>query len=98
MHVIREINSMRRNDMNKKQKFQLQADDMREDAELRKNVIEALAFSISRILPGGDGGKGVTGRTDADAAKAAEQAAEAQRRRVRDQRGGQQNNRDQRGQ
>ena len=101
MHIIREINSMRRSDMDKKQKFQLQADDMREDAELRKNVIEALAFSISRILPGGDAEKGGQGsgnapRTDADAQKAAEQAAEAQRRRARNEPRQQQQNRDQR--
>lgn len=83
MHIIREINSMRRNDMEKKQKFQLQADDMREDAELRKYIIEALAFNISRILPGGDSEKGRSRTADADAQKAAEQAAEAQRRRAR---------------
>lgn len=90
MHITREINGMRRADMDKKAKFQLQADDMREDAELRKNVIEALAFNVSRILPGGDADKGRREReregrrgVDADAQKAAEQAAEAQRRRNR---------------
>lgn len=75
LHIIREINSMRRNDMDKQQRVQLQADDMREDAELRKYVIEALAFNISRILPGGDGEKGSS--ADADAQKAAERAQEA---------------------
>jgi len=76
MHIVREITSLRRRDMDKKEKFRLNAEDMREDAELRKVIIEALAFSISRILPGGDGG-GAAGRTppsrpDPDAQKAAE--------------------------
>jgi peptide-N4-(N-acetyl-beta-glucosaminyl)asparagine amidase len=67
-HIIREITNMRRRDMDKKEKFRLNADDMREDAELRKVIIEALAFNVSRILPGGDGGP----RSDPDAMKAAE--------------------------
>ena len=73
MHITREIKSMRRNDMDKKQKFQLQAEDMREDAELRKQIIEALAFNISRILPGGDAEKGGACPNDPDAQKAAEE-------------------------
>ena len=71
MHIIREINSLRRNDMDKKQKFQLQAEDMREDAELRKAIIEAIAYNVGRIAPGGDGEKG-SRRNDPDAQKAAE--------------------------
>jgi len=67
-HIIREITAMRRRDMDKKEKFRLNADDMREDAELRKVIIEALAFNVSRILPGGDGGA----PPDPDAQKAAE--------------------------
>lgn len=74
MHILREINALRRKDMDKKQKFQLNAEDMREDAELRKYVIEALAYNVSRILPGGDGEKAsLRGeRNDPDAQKAAE--------------------------
>jgi peptide-N4-(N-acetyl-beta-glucosaminyl)asparagine amidase len=71
-HILREITSMRRRDMDKQERFKLNADDMREDAELRKNIIEALAFNISRISPGGDGAKG----SDPDAQKAAESAQE----------------------
>ena len=81
MHIIREINALRRNDIDKKQKFQLNAEDMREDAELRKVIIEALAYNVSCILPGGDGEKR---RNDPDAQKAAEQAAEAEWLRARD--------------
>jgi len=69
MHVTREITSTRRRDMDKKEKFKLNADDMREDAELRKIIIEALAYNVSRILPGGR-----SVRTDPDAQKAAEAA------------------------
>lgn len=84
LHIAREINGLRRADMDKKAKFSLQADDMREDAELRRNVIEALAFNVSRILPGGDasGEKGAR-RGEVEAQKAAERAAEAERRRRR---------------
>lgn len=71
MHIIREINSMRRNDIDKQQKFQLQAEDMREDAELRKHIIEAIAFNVGRIAPGGDGEKR-SQRNDPDAQKAAD--------------------------
>ena len=53
-HILREIKTMRRADMDKKQKFALQAEDLREDQELRRGIIEALAYSVSRILPGGD--------------------------------------------
>ncbi|KAF2771140.1 hypothetical protein EJ03DRAFT_349897 [Teratosphaeria nubilosa] len=72
-HILRGLTDMRRRDMDKKERFRLNADDMREDAELRKNIIEALAFNISRILPGGDISKGGRdGRPDAEAQKAAE--------------------------
>ncbi|KAK4574299.1 Protein png1 [Recurvomyces mirabilis] len=69
-HIVREITALRRRDMDKKEKFRLNADDMREDAELRKVIIEALAFNVSRILPGGDGGGSPP--ADPDAQKAAE--------------------------
>lgn len=76
VHVTQEITAMRRRDMDKKEKFRLGADDMREDGELRKFIIEALAYNVSRILPGGvDVGKtgaAGEGRPDPDAQKAAE--------------------------
>ncbi|KAK3649329.1 Protein png1 [Elasticomyces elasticus] len=78
LHIVREIKDMRRRDMDKKERFRLNAEDMREDAELRKNIIEALAYNISRILPGGDGGTGA--RPDPDAIKAAESRAGATER------------------
>ncbi|KAK1076213.1 Protein png1 [Friedmanniomyces endolithicus] len=95
MHIVREIKDMRRRDMDKKERFRLNAEDMREDAELRKNIIEALAYSISRILPGGDGGTGA--RPDPDAMKAAEgrQSGPMEWVRARGE-GGRNQNRDQR--
>jgi len=94
MHIIREITALRRRDMDKKEKFRLNADDMREDGELRRMIIEALAYNISRILPGGDGaGKGLReGRPDPDAQKAAEmrQSANAEWVRARGDTGGNQ--------
>ncbi|EMC94506.1 hypothetical protein BAUCODRAFT_35725 [Baudoinia panamericana UAMH 10762] len=68
MHITREITSLRRRDMDKKEKFRLNADDMREDTELRKMIIEALALNISRILPGSTGTRPI----DADAQKSLE--------------------------
>lgn len=87
MHIIAEINSMRRNDMDKKSRFQLQADDMREDAELRKFIIEAIAYNVGRIAPGGDGEKAALAaqysRNDPDAQKAAEGRSSRNPERIR---------------
>lgn len=83
MHILGEIKSMRRRDMDKMERFRLNAEDMKEDAELRKLIIEALAYNVSRILPGGDGAKG-SSRADADAQKAAESRQQNERARARD--------------
>lgn len=80
VHIVQEINALRRKDMDKKQRFQLNAEDMREDAEFRKNIIEALAYDIGRLSPGGEdakqkgegGGRRSNNRGDPDAQKAAE--------------------------
>lgn len=94
LHILREVNALRRKDIDKKQKFQLNAEDMREDAELRKAIIEALAYNVSRILPGGDAsssekGKGGSAqRSDSsDAQKAAEARQASESDRVRASRG-----------
>lgn len=84
LHILGEIKAMRRRDMDKKERFRLNAEDMKEDADLRKLIIEALAYNVSRILPGGDGVKGDgASRSDPDAQKAAELRQEG-RSRVRD--------------
>lgn len=81
MHIIQEIKTMRRRDMDKKERFRLNAEDMKEDADLRKIVIEALAYNVSRILPGGDGVKADRPyRADPDAQKAAETRQEERNR------------------
>lgn len=75
LHILREINALRRNDTDKKSKHALLTEDMREDAEMRRYMIEALAFNVSRILPGGCSSKDkgrTEGRSDPDAQKAAE--------------------------
>lgn len=76
LHIIDEIRALRRRDMDKKEKFRLEGEDMREDREFRQFVIESLAKDIGRLLPGGT-------RTDVDAQKAAERQAEAQWARAR---------------
>lgn len=82
MHILQEIKTMRRRDMDKKERFRLNAEDMKEDADLRKLIIEALAYNVSRILPGGDGAKkgDRSNRADADAQKAAETRQEERAR------------------
>ncbi|KAM0716921.1 hypothetical protein Q7P37_006773 [Cladosporium fusiforme] len=79
IHMLREIKAMRRKDMDKKEKFRLMSEDTREDEEFRRNVIESLAYTISKILPGGDASsKGSSQRSDPDAQKAAEARQEAE--------------------
>jgi peptide-N4-(N-acetyl-beta-glucosaminyl)asparagine amidase len=83
IHIVREIKAMRRKDMDKKERFDLMAQDSREDEEFRRYVIESLAFTISRILPGGDATKSASQRSDPDAQKAAEARREAEILRAR---------------
>jgi peptide-N4-(N-acetyl-beta-glucosaminyl)asparagine amidase len=78
IHIVREIKAMRRKDMDKKERFTLMSEDTREDEEFRRNVIESLAFTISRILPGGEASKVASQRSDPDAQKAAEARREAE--------------------
>lgn len=66
IHIVREVRSLRRKDMEKKEKFRLEQEDLREDGEFRKYIIEAVALSISKLHPGSEG------RLDPDAQKAAE--------------------------
>lgn len=75
MHILAEIKAMRRRDMDKQERFRLNHEDMREDSELRKIIIESIAASVSRIVPDVDV-SAIVGqkrpRTDPDAQKAAE--------------------------
>lgn len=83
LHILGEIKAMRRRDMDKQERFRLNAEDMKEDADFRKMIIEALAYNVSLILPGGDNAKSDISRTDPDVMKALESAqAERQRQRV----------------
>jgi peptide-N4-(N-acetyl-beta-glucosaminyl)asparagine amidase len=86
MHIIAEIQAMRRKDMDKKEKFGLMAQDLRENEEFRRYIIESLALTIGRIAPGGDDAvKGDGSRrldADADAVKI-QQEAERERQQAR---------------
>lgn len=75
-HIVDEIRSLRRRDMDKKEKFRLEGEDMREDREFRQFIIESLAREIVRMLPGGQ-------RPSSDAQKAAERQADAEWARTR---------------
>lgn len=76
LHIMDEIRTQRRRNMEKKDKFRLEGEDMREHNEFRTFLIEALARDIARLLP-------TTARSDADAQKAAERAADAEWARMR---------------
>ena len=71
LHILDEIRIMRRRDMEKKEKFRLEGEDMREDREFRQFIIETLAREIGRLLPGGQ-------PAGSDAQKAAERRADAE--------------------
>lgn len=77
LHIMDEIRALRRRNMDKKEKFRLEGEDMREDKEFRQFIIESLARDIARLLPGAT-------RSDPDAQKAAEQRADAEWARVRE--------------
>ena len=55
IHILDEIRASRRRDMDKKDKFRLEGEDMREDREFRQVMVETLARDIARMWPGGDG-------------------------------------------
>lgn len=68
IHILDEIRSMRRRDMDKKEKFRLEGEDMKEDQEFRRYIIDNLIKEISHIMPGTQ-----RRRLDPDAQKAAEE-------------------------
>lgn len=82
LHIMDEIRSLRRRNMEKKDKFRLEGEDMREDREFRQFVIETLARDIAKMWPGG---LGLQQQSDVDAQKAAEQRAEAEWARQKEQ-------------
>lgn len=84
LHIMDEIRALRRRNMDKKEKFRLEGEDMREDREFRQFIIESLARDIARLLPGAV-------RVDPDAQKAAEQRADAEWARIRAAQGDQPN-------
>jgi peptide-N4-(N-acetyl-beta-glucosaminyl)asparagine amidase len=81
-HIIGEIKALRRRDMDKTERFRLVKEDMQEEEYLRSLIIEAIAYSVSKIVPSADGESVKSDRpprTDPDAQKAAEQQQERAR-------------------
>jgi peptide-N4-(N-acetyl-beta-glucosaminyl)asparagine amidase len=72
LHIMDEIRVTRRNNMSKQDKFRLQGEDIREDRELRGNVISSIAHAVSRLRPEDIINAQVTRRVDPDAQKALE--------------------------
>lgn len=84
LHIMDEIRALRRQNLSKQDKFNLEGEDMREDQELRNYIIKGIAAEICKLVPGQTGVRG-----DADAQKAAEARAAAEAERQRARRGGQ---------
>ncbi|EGP92359.1 unnamed protein product [Zymoseptoria tritici ST99CH_1A5] len=88
-HILSEIKALRRRDMDKMERFRLVKEDMQEEEYLRSLIIEAIAFNVSRIIPGSGSEKGGDSRqqnvgSDVDAQKAAEARLQLERARARD--------------
>jgi peptide-N4-(N-acetyl-beta-glucosaminyl)asparagine amidase len=72
LYIMDEIRATRRNNMSKQDKFRLQGEDIREDRELRSNVISSIAHAVSKLTPQDIINAQVTRRHDPDAQKALE--------------------------
>ncbi|KAK4984170.1 Protein png1 [Elasticomyces elasticus] len=57
LYILDEIRSLRRRDMSKQERFRLKGEDMREDAELRRGIVESLAREIGRVMADGVAGR-----------------------------------------
>jgi len=71
LNIMDEIRHLRRRNMDKKEKFRLEGEDMREAKEFNQFVIESLAREVIKLLVDST-------RSEADLQKAAEQRAEVQ--------------------
>ncbi|KAF2741286.1 hypothetical protein EJ04DRAFT_1665 [Polyplosphaeria fusca] len=49
LHIMDEIRAMRRSNMSKQDKFRLEGEDMRENRELRNQVISSIAHEVSKL-------------------------------------------------
>ena len=72
LHIMSEIRAMRRNNMTKQDKFRLEGEDMREERELRNNVIASIAQQVCKINADDIISGRYTPRSDTDGPKALE--------------------------